>query len=593
MKAISYLPSISIRTLFPLIMIVTLIIALFLSYKVMHENQIIYLKKEAAISIQESFKVLTTELSSHIKNETINKQMELQLEIYAKSNKCDVGIFTKQNRVIYTNNPSLKLWTPPYMKMLRALPLDTLTWKKKHFLAFLKLKGSDLYIAYHKDLDFESASIDGMAWEMLKIFSLILFIGLSILGAIFYFFVTKRVKILLNIISQSEEKSPVLFENRLKGRDEIASIAKAFYSLISKLNISNKEMKQNIHKFNLLNEMSPDAIFILAPDHTLYHYNQQLCRFLGSSKEDLSDLDITSLLGGHTEETNNLFKEAFSGKAIDVESICNQEDGVFPVRMRLRTILMDSSSYVLGFLTDICKEKEAHEQMLRQAKKAQMGEMISIIAHQWKQPLSVISTMSNNIKMTLLLEDRDINTRDKMDQINNVVNHLVETMHTFTNFFNPNKKKNMTNMKVIVEKSLQLMQESLKVSDITIKVDIPNKNNFLSFEDELVQVVLDIIKNALDFLMHNALESPKIEFKEELLEGYICLSISDNAGGIPDDVLPHLFDSYFTTKVNESGTGLGLHMSKIIVEEHCNGKIEAIQIPSGACFKISIPIGAS
>jgi signal transduction histidine kinase len=228
--------------------------------------------------------------------------------------------------------------------------------------------------------------------------------------------------------------------------------------------------------------------------------------------------------------------------------------------------------------------------MLHQSRKAQMGEMISVIAHQWRQPLGVISSVTGQVEMNIeldLLEKEQL--KKSMHKINTTVEHLSSTMNQFTSFFNPNKKAQWTSFSSIVEHSMNIIGSSLKNKGINIEVKISKEEHIISFEDELIQVLMDMLKNSADFFTQNSIENPSIILEQYINEEFVCLSITDNAGGIKDEVLENLFDPYFSTKKNETGSGLGLHMSKMIVQDHCNGKIEVEQREGGARFIICLP----
>jgi signal transduction histidine kinase len=221
--------------------------------------------------------------------------------------------------------------------------------------------------------------------------------------------------------------------------------------------------------------------------------------------------------------------------------------------------------------------------MFTQSRQAQMGEMISMIAHQWRQPLNAISAAINVIKLKAF--KKDCNFLDITDKIQTQINYLSSTINDFRDFFKPQKEKRITNFKKIVEKALILIGDSLKNKNIEVKLNIKEVKDFLSYENELIQVVLNLFKNAEDILVEKNIKNPQIivDIDKDIL------SIEDNAGGIPEDIIEHIFDPYFSTK-DKNGTGLGLYMSKIIVEEHCNGELKVENTKQGAKFTIRLDI---
>lgn len=245
--------------------------------------------------------------------------------------------------------------------------------------------------------------------------------------------------------------------------------------------------------------------------------------------------------------------------------------------------------------------KAKDEQMLQQSRLAQMGEMISMIAHQWRQPLGVISAIS--IDMQIRLFERhvyDLSTvqgRADMEEyslkslhkINEFVKHLSKTIDDFRNFFKPDKVRTSFNLVSLVDKTLTIGGHLLDTKGIEIVKnygkDLPEIS---SFENEIMQVVLSVIYNGADALVSNEIKQPRIYISIDTNEsGNQVILIEDNAGGIPDDIISKIFDPYFSTK-EKNGTGLGLYIAQIIITEHCDGFISVENTNRGACFKIEL-----
>ena len=233
--------------------------------------------------------------------------------------------------------------------------------------------------------------------------------------------------------------------------------------------------------------------------------------------------------------------------------------------------------------------RQKDQQMLEQSRLAQMGEMLSMIAHQWRQPLSTITATTGSISLHIQLEDCNKEyIEDRVNNINILTQHLSTTITDFRNFFKPDKEKTPTSLNEIVLGSLKIIGSSLEAQGVTIETFLESKGEFLSFPNELKQVVLNILKNAQDVLADKEIKNPRLLIKTvDTDEGYE-LSITDNAGGISEEVLGHIFDPYFTTKHQSDGTGLGLYMSKMIVEDHCNGHLKVENTSEGACFYLLI-----
>ena len=240
------------------------------------------------------------------------------------------------------------------------------------------------------------------------------------------------------------------------------------------------------------------------------------------------------------------------------------------------------------------KNIQAREMMQQQSRLAQMGEMLSMIAHQWRQPLSAITAASGAINIKARLNKLDNNTALELsNNIQNFSQHLSKTIDDFRDFFKTNKKKTKTNFKKITNDVLDIIQSSLKSKNIELFINVSSSNNFVSYENELKQVILNLIKNSEDALIDNKIDMPMIIIN--IFDSKF--TIIDNAGGIREDILDKIFDPYFSTKTKKDGTGLGLYMSKTIIEEHCEGRLSVKnktfkdkngKVFKGAKFKIDL-----
>jgi len=241
---------------------------------------------------------------------------------------------------------------------------------------------------------------------------------------------------------------------------------------------------------------------------------------------------------------------------------------------------------------EIKKNEEKTKQLMQQSRLAQMGEMISMIAHQWRQPLTAISATANNMLIRFMI-DEDVKKEDiekELTLVSNYSQHLSSTIDDFRNFFKTDKRKVETTIESIIENSLSILSNSLISNDIFIKKDYRCNKTLVLNATEINQVVLNLLKNAEDALLENIISTPLIEIKTYVNNENVYIFISDNAKGIPEDIIDKIFDPYFSTKSEKDGTGLGLYMSKIIINDHCQGDLSVQSGPNGTTFKIKIPI---
>ncbi|MDF1880202.1 nitrate- and nitrite sensing domain-containing protein [Sulfurimonas sp. MAG313] len=270
--------------------------------------------------------------------------------------------------------------------------------------------------------------------------------------------------------------------------------------------------------------------------------------------------------------------------------------------------LFDSSGKIVSYVAikhDITDKIDLHEEMLRgrekdkklleQSRLAQMGAMISMIAHQWRQPLSAISATTASLKIKFELDSFDLDNKRERDEcisylfknfskIDTFVNVLSTTIDDFRNFYKPNKLIVNTSFDEVLKKVLNIIHASLISNNIEVSYEISSQNTFNMFDSEMMQVLLSIFKNSEDNFKDKNILSPKI--KVNIHKN--CIRVSDNGGGIPSEIINHIFDPYFSTKSEKNGTGLGLYMSKQIIEEHHKGKFFVNNEDEGACFYIEI-----
>ncbi len=239
---------------------------------------------------------------------------------------------------------------------------------------------------------------------------------------------------------------------------------------------------------------------------------------------------------------------------------------------------------------EVNKNRAKQAQMIHQARLAQMGEMISMIAHQWRQPLSAISATSSDINLKSQLEKLDSATAIELsDNISNYAQHLSSTIDDFRDFFKPTKEKRETTYCELIDSVLSIIKISITNKNIALVNNAECNNTLNTYPNELKQVILNLIKNAEDVLLEKKAEMPSIKIETYEDESYCTLSISDNGGGIDPDIIENIFNPYFSTKKQKDGTGLGLYMSKTIIEEHCSGKLNVYNNNIGAVFEIQLP----
>jgi signal transduction histidine kinase len=241
--------------------------------------------------------------------------------------------------------------------------------------------------------------------------------------------------------------------------------------------------------------------------------------------------------------------------------------------------------------------KELHDKdimLQQQTKLAIMGEMISMIAHQWKQPLAGQKAILSNLELKRRLKKLEEDyLHDKLKTISELSSYMAKTIDDFADFFKPDKEKRVTNISNAIDDCISLTSGAFKNKDVkvytTLDINLKDDLKLEIFDREFKQVVINILNNAKDALIENNIEDKSVIVNISKTEQSVIIEISDNAGGVPSHIINKIFDPYFSTK-SKNGTGLGLYMSKIIIDDHLNGLLSASNSSVGAVFKIELPL---
>ncbi len=371
-----------------------------------------------------------------------------------------------------------------------------------------------------------------------------------------------------------------------------------FHTDITKEHNANLEIRKLQSAF----ERSPVSILMTDKDANITYANPNWCKVTKYSREEVLGKNPRFLKSGNTSDEGykKLWSDISSGHTWsgDVKNIAKdgsifwEESTILPSFNTLGEV----DGYI-SFKLEITEKKkiqqQLHEQeeiMIAQSRHAAMGEMISMIAHQWRQPLSIISMGANNILADIELDmlENDI-LKDGAIEIINQTQELSKTIDDFKNFFRPIKNVEEIYPEDVFTEAFNVIGKSLENNDIEVVEKFNNGNKITTYSRELMQVFINILKNAKEVLIEKDIKNKKIIIHIDEHKDTVNIKICDNAGGIKEDILTKIFDPYFTTKDEHNGTGLGLYMSKTIIEKHLYGRIEAYNKDDGACFNIILP----
>jgi len=298
-----------------------------------------------------------------------------------------------------------------------------------------------------------------------------------------------------------------------------------------------------------------------------------------------------------------LFPLAFSYFSITIFNFIYQKyqnQQADEIEKKTKTLNHLNHSLELRIKKAVQESKDKDKILQQQAKLAQMGELLSMISHQWRQPLGSIAAATISLKTKIALEKYDLSKEEereefliylsqKLDNIENYTTSLSSTIDDFKNFYNPHKEIVKANILESIKKSLAIMQTSFNRHHIMIKENYHDGVIIEHYPNEIMQVILNILNNALGNFKEKETQDPEIALSIKEEDNAIMIEICDNGGGINEEIMDRIFEPYFSTKDEKNGTGLGLYMSKTIIEEHHKGSLVVSNKNDGACFQIMIP----
>jgi len=515
------------------------------------------------------------------------------------------------NMVLYKLDGKVLL---QYSRNNQTFDVEPLTKSKDKFIftdnilkSFINAKYQDTHLGYIQ-LNFKINSM----WDifiqniMILVFILSFMFMLSFLLAIYFAKqftqpIVKLVSFLEDIkLLDSLDKKIITNEN-----NEYGKLYKEVNTMLQRIKTNQESLKIAAVAFETQNGMT-----ITDKDNKILQINKAFTDITGYTASEAIGQTPAVLKSGiqgdefYKEMYQSLEKYNYWGGEIDNR---HKDGNIVKEYLTINSVLDDKGDtiYYVASFSDITLQKETEEKLkqkeiilVQQSKMALMGEMLENIAHQWRQPLSLITTISSGMQV---IKEHDLGSTKEEDiknftSIIDASQYLSQTIDDFKNFFNPKKQKVVFNLKDTYAKTFNIISSKFTILNIEIckNIDDIELNNL---ENELMQVIMNILNNARDELeTKDQKRIILVDIYEENKNAVI--KITDNAGGVPQNIINRIFDSYFTTKENKDGTGIGLHMSKEIIEKHIDGTLEVENTTynhesieyTGACFTITIPI---
>ena len=367
-------------------------------------------------------------------------------------------------------------------------------------------------------------------------------------------------------------------------------------TMISEINYQLNEVKEEVQekneKLKLLLDATMEAI-ILFKDDLIIDCNQIAVELFNySSKEELLNKDLKKLI------FNKKILEKIHHKPIEA-NILREDKTSFKALINIKDTNHNSQIFKILTIVDVSEIRRKENLLAEQTKLAAMGEMMGNIAHQWRQPLNIISITASGTKIKKeldLLTDEFL--LDSLKQISDTTAHLSDTIDVFKDFFKDNKEKSLFNLSQNISNTLSLLESILKENRILVNLNLDNDIYIYNFANEFSQAIINILHNANDAIK-NKLDADDIRIinistRQE--KNKAIIEITDNAGGIAKDVIKKIFEPYFTTKHKYQGTGLGLYMTHKIIKMSMKGSISVSnkkvifedKTYKGANFRISL-----
>lgn len=572
--------------------------------------QIYEIKEHAFETVERSSSIIENMLVEHISAYVYNNDKEnIQLSLNSiKSDYVD-GIYildTKGNILAKNNGETIEY--EKYAKFDRLLELDASSLKNtQEYITLSTFSVLDVPIGYmviEANLNTYKEHIEEELSE----------IAFEVIALLVVFFITSFyvVKSITNPIEEIVKTLQYTHDDELLVFPK--QNQKEFQYLTSSITDKHKSLLESKSQLNTIFDMTTDGIAIVDLKTNFLFVNYAFSEITGYDKKKLYGIAFFDMvLPSFKDEITTVISEIFEkGLYQHFEKRCSIETYQTIETIINMKIMPDKKSMMI-VVKDVTKEsqykkekEEQERQLLQQSRMAQMGEMISMIAHQWRQPLSSIAATSIDLVLKIELDEYDLETEEgreackecfleRLENIEEYTQNLTTTINDFRNFYKPNKKSELVKIEDVVSKTLKIIDHSLKKDSINIIYDYQYNEPIELYDGEVMQVVLNILKNAQDNFKEKEIKNPmiKITTKDR------SLTICDNGGGIPEKIMENIFDPYFSTKDEKNGTGLGLYMSKIIIEDHHNGSLLVSNIENedgegkGVCFEMKIGLSSN
>lgn len=369
------------------------------------------------------------------------------------------------------------------------------------------------------------------------------------------------------------------------------------------------ELLESEEKFRRLFDTLPVMLASFDKNCKSILWNSECERVFGWSKEEInSSSDIMAMFCPDVTLGDDVLRERYhttkdgkrvvtrweiitllsNGEVITIGyDLTNQKDTEIELHKKTEQL---NKSFEEKIKHEVEKNRQHQKMMIQQSRHAQMGEILSMIAHQWRQPLNNLSLIIQNAVYKYSVEKLDDDEVAKLDvESSTQIKQMSSTIKEFRNFFLPDNTSVIYDINKSVVDAVSIIKPILDAENIALTLNLQANIYVVGFPTELGQAIVNILTNSKDALSEKNIPNKSIKLSLALMNNEVKITIEDNGGGVPHNILEKIFDPYFSTKIGKNGTGLGLYMTKIIVEDHIHGKLDVSNSDNGFIVEIVIP----
>jgi len=512
--------------------------------------------------------------------------------------------------------------------------------EKEEFLRLTSENFLERTYAISSSIESEERKMDGVVITAASV----LCFTILLLTLVYWYLIKKYIKRFLKShaeIMEAIKKGDTSADIKPFSSDELGELTVSMMRIGAELKEKDEELRISEEKYRSYINSSMLAVFVADMDKNLLEVNDGAEKLLGFNKEELLKMKVDELWVEEDESENIMkFKEVVKSGSLSTVIRLKTKSGD-PVYLKLNSVKY-ADDRVIGFCLDISDQirlenelKKLNENLLdkveqeldknlkqdqiiqQQKKLADMGRMVSAIAHQWRQPLNALALCVQEVMDEYLYSSLDEKYLQKFEENSmNLIAHMSDTIDDFREFFLPDITITRFNMLTELSSLVRLISVQIGSRNIEIElfcscgkgtfrcsynndsIDCVNDQIFTEgYPGEFKQVIINLIYNSVDAIEERISKSGgekgKIHLELKADEGLLSLKLKDNGSGISEEAFPHIFEPYYTTKEDGKGTGIGLYMSKTIIENHMKGRIYAENSKSGAVFVIEMPAAKS